>query len=168
MSTVTYSLDCSSRPICWYALVSSISQYETPALAPLNLWLWHRKPWEHNHVDFAGLFQEKMLLVVMVHIQNNQKLSLCHTQLPFTPLLNYNVDSLHKYSNIRNNLYQTMVHNLFLTSFCNLHNEWGQTLCTISYVIQWTTWMVCQNTQEGTECLRKMRSLLFRQSAAFS
>ena len=36
-----------------------------PAKAPLHPWAWPTSPWERIHVDFAGPFLGKMLLVVM-------------------------------------------------------------------------------------------------------
>ncbi len=35
----------------------------TPAPAPLNPWRWPSRPWSRLHVDFAGLFMGKTLLI---------------------------------------------------------------------------------------------------------
>ncbi|KAL7834774.1 hypothetical protein SRHO_G00290210 [Serrasalmus rhombeus] len=36
-----------------------------PQLAPLHPWDWPEEPWQRVHIDFAGPFEEKMLLVAM-------------------------------------------------------------------------------------------------------
>ena len=38
---------------------------DAPPVAPLHPWIWPTKPWERIHVDFAGLFQNKMFLIVV-------------------------------------------------------------------------------------------------------
>ena len=35
-----------------------------PPMAPLHPWLWPTRPWQRQHVDFAGPFQEKIYLLV--------------------------------------------------------------------------------------------------------
>ncbi len=37
----------------------------TPAPAPLNPWQWPSRPWSRLHVDFAGPFMGKTLLIVI-------------------------------------------------------------------------------------------------------
>ena len=36
-----------------------------PTKAPLHPWVWSTVPWQRIHLDFAGPFMEKMLLVVV-------------------------------------------------------------------------------------------------------
>ena len=36
-----------------------------PAAAPLNPWPWTDKPWSRVHIDFAGPFHGKMIMVVV-------------------------------------------------------------------------------------------------------
>ena len=38
---------------------------KSPPVAPLNPWPWPEKPWSRIHVDFAGPFMGKMILVVV-------------------------------------------------------------------------------------------------------
>ena len=38
---------------------------EAPPVALLYPWIWPTKPWERTHVDFAGLFLNKMFLIVV-------------------------------------------------------------------------------------------------------
>ena len=37
----------------------------TPAKAPLHPWQWPDRPWSHIHIDYAGLFLNKMFLVII-------------------------------------------------------------------------------------------------------
>ena len=50
------------------ALVKSCKSCQTvrnsPLMAPLHPWLWLTKPWQRIYVDFAGLFQRRMYLLV--------------------------------------------------------------------------------------------------------
>lgn len=36
-----------------------------PQLAPLHLWNWPEEPWQRVHIDFAGLLENWMFLVVI-------------------------------------------------------------------------------------------------------
>ena len=36
-----------------------------PTKAPLHYWPWPTTPWEHIHMDYAGSFMGKMLLIVV-------------------------------------------------------------------------------------------------------
>ena len=36
-----------------------------PTKAPLHLWEWATAPWQRLHIDYAGLFQNSMFLVVV-------------------------------------------------------------------------------------------------------
>ena len=36
-----------------------------PSVSPLHLWLWSSKPWVRIYVDFAGLFQKKMFILIV-------------------------------------------------------------------------------------------------------
>ena len=49
-------------------LVKSCKSCQTvrnsPPMAPLHPWLWPTKPWQRLHLDFAGLFQGRMYLLV--------------------------------------------------------------------------------------------------------
>ena len=38
---------------------------QAPAVAPLHPWLWPTKPWQRVHVDFAGPFKGRMLMVAV-------------------------------------------------------------------------------------------------------
>ena len=40
-------------------------QKENPPVAPLHSWAWPRPPWKRVHVDFAGLFLDKMFLILL-------------------------------------------------------------------------------------------------------
>ena len=35
----------------------------TPAVAPLDPWLWPTQPWQHIHIDYAGPIDGKMMLM---------------------------------------------------------------------------------------------------------
>ena len=37
----------------------------SPAMAPLQPWVWPAQPWKRVHVDFAGPFQGALFLVVV-------------------------------------------------------------------------------------------------------
>ena len=37
----------------------------TPAVAPLHLWIWPDTPWARIHLDFAGPFRGKTYLVIV-------------------------------------------------------------------------------------------------------
>ena len=37
----------------------------SPPKAPLNLWVWPMHPWERIHVNFAGLFLNRMFMIVV-------------------------------------------------------------------------------------------------------
>ena len=41
------------------------SSKNAPARAPLHPWAWPTAPWERIHLDFAGPFLGKMLLIVL-------------------------------------------------------------------------------------------------------
>ena len=45
--------------------LSCQSVKQTPAVAPLQPWLWPTKPWQCVHVDFLGPFQGKMFMVAV-------------------------------------------------------------------------------------------------------
>ena len=40
-------------------------QQPTPAVAPLHPWSWPTRPWARLHIDYAGPFQGKMILVLI-------------------------------------------------------------------------------------------------------
>ena len=40
-------------------------QQSAPSVAPLQPWKWLSRPWARVHIDFAGLFQGKMILVLI-------------------------------------------------------------------------------------------------------
>ena len=43
------------------------SNRDKPAVAPLHPWVWPSKPWQRVHIDFAGPFLGKNLLLVDAH-----------------------------------------------------------------------------------------------------
>ena len=49
----------------------------SPPSALLHPWLYPTKPWQHLHVDFAGLFQGRMYLQFLMPIQNGHKSPRC-------------------------------------------------------------------------------------------
>ena len=51
-STVRHCLECQQ-------------QQPTPAVAPLHPWSWPTRPWARLHLDYAGPFQGKMILVLI-------------------------------------------------------------------------------------------------------
>ena len=40
-------------------------QKSSPAVALFHLWIWPTAPWKRVHVNFAGPFLDKMVLIVM-------------------------------------------------------------------------------------------------------
>ena len=66
-----------ARQVVWWPgidgdLTAKVQQCETcqvnqkcPAAAPLHVWEWPEKPWSRIHVDHAGPFQGKTILVVV-------------------------------------------------------------------------------------------------------
>ena len=66
-----------ARQVVWWPgidadLTSKVQQCEacqvnqkSPAVAPLHCWEWPKKPWSRIHVDHAGPFQGKTILVVI-------------------------------------------------------------------------------------------------------
>ena len=71
-----------------------INQRKSP-IAPLHPWEWPGKPWSRIHLDYAGLFQGRMFLVIFdslevyvthsassaVTIENFKQLWVCPKQL---------------------------------------------------------------------------------------
>ncbi len=51
-------------------------QYPDSPCVPLQPWKWPSRPWVRLHMDFAGPFEGKMILVVSNPIQNGLKLLL--------------------------------------------------------------------------------------------
>ena len=49
------------------ARVKCATVKSAPAVAPMHPWVWPDTPWQHMHVDFAGPFQNKILIVVDAH-----------------------------------------------------------------------------------------------------
>ena len=47
----------------WKKCKSSPSQQDSPARAPLHPWEWPQQPWSWIHVDYAGPFLGKMILI---------------------------------------------------------------------------------------------------------
>ena len=37
----------------------------TPPVAPLHPWAWPTRPWARLHIDYAGLFEGKMILIIV-------------------------------------------------------------------------------------------------------
>ena len=52
-----------ARMFVWWPGLDTDSQ--TPPLAPLQPWKWPSRPWVQLHMDFAGPFQGKMILIVI-------------------------------------------------------------------------------------------------------
>ena len=69
-------LDLESKVQC---CVSCQSKRHSPAKAPLHPWEYPKRPWSRIHVDYAGPYQGKMLLVIVdaftkwleVHVMNS-------------------------------------------------------------------------------------------------
>ena len=52
-----------SRP---FASVNSVNYNSpTPPVAPLQPWIWPTRPWARLHLDYAGPFEGKTILVII-------------------------------------------------------------------------------------------------------
>ena len=110
-------------------------QKSKPACAPLHPWIWPTASWKKVHIDFAGLFLDKMFLIVVnAHSKWPEVIQMSSTTAPKT---------IQAHQSLFVFTWATGVWKL-----CTVYeSQWyrAHTQYLLSSVFKWSGWNICPN-----------------------